>query len=161
MTFDINKFGNWASTMNRKAPTSYMYATTDTLAVVVASAYFNTIIARLKVGSLIYVTASDQVAILTVTSVTTNVTTEVLVNKSASSHIIASGFHTTVGTAAFEDITVTDVLATDVAIVVIKTQGAGARILLSMAAGVDKITITFDADPSTDHVVSYLVVRPL
>lgn len=78
------------------------------------------------------------------------------------SHVVVfAGEHTTAGGAAAEDITVTGALATDLAIVTIHTVGASPVTLLTALTAADKITATFSADPSTDHVVTYLVLRAI
>lgn len=67
------------------------------------------------------------------------------------------GKHTTVGGAASEDITLKGVTAAMRCQVSMEVEGAIARNLLSAKCGVDKITVTFSGDPSTDHVLNYLV----
>lgn len=74
--------------------------------------------------------------------------------------IIASGLHTTAGGDANENIVVTGALATDIAIVTLKTVGATPRTILTAAAGEDDIDVVLSGDPSTDHVLQYLVYRP-
>ena len=44
--------------VNDNCPTIWTYITTDTLVVVTASAYFNAVAGKLKVGDLIYVTSA-------------------------------------------------------------------------------------------------------
>jgi len=73
--------------------------------------------------------------------------------------IVAVGEHTTVGGAAAEDITLTGVLATDFVLVTLHTVGSTPRTILTSVAAAGKITVTFSGDPSTDHVVTYLVIR--
>lgn len=160
MAFDRDYFGRWPSTANEKAPTAFLYSSsTDALATITASAYFNTTINRLKVGTLIYVTASDLIALLEVTSVTTNVTTDVILTNASAGGIIASGQFTTAGGDATETITATGAVATDVAIVTLHTAGATPRTVDSAVAATDAITVTLSGDPSTDHVLNYVLVR--
>ncbi|MBW2986721.1 hypothetical protein KY333_05110 [Candidatus Woesearchaeota archaeon] len=73
--------------------------------------------------------------------------------------VVYAGEHTTVGTSATESITVAGALATDIAVVVMKTEGAAPVTLLTAAANTDAVDLKFSADPSNDHVVSYLVIR--
>jgi hypothetical protein len=68
-----------------------------------------------------------------------------------------AGKHTTVGGAAAEDITVSGAVAGDRCLVMIQDEGSTPRVLKSAKCGTDKITITFDADPSTDHILQYIV----
>lgn len=73
--FNRAYFGNWGSTANQKAPTAYLYtAIDDDLAAVMVSGYFNDRSLSLSIGSLIYVYATDQAALLEVTAVSPNVT---------------------------------------------------------------------------------------
>jgi hypothetical protein len=73
--------------------------------------------------------------------------------------IVAAGNFTTAGGDANEAITVSGALSTDVALVVLKTAGATPRTLTTCAAATDAINLVFNGDPSTDHVVSYLLLR--
>lgn len=162
MAFDENYYGNAFSTMNQKAPTARCYTSSgDTLATITASAYFNNRIRDLKVGTLIYVNASDANALIEVTSVTTNVTTAVLVSNLVAAQTIAAGLFTTAGGDVTETITATGALATDTAIVTVNTVGSTPRIIITAIGATDAITVTFDGDPSTDHVLNYMVVRAL
>jgi len=74
--------------------------------------------------------------------------------------IVAAELVTTSGGAASEDITVTGALATDVAMVVLNTEGTSPVTIVRAAAGENKVTVEFSADPSTDHVVNVIVIRP-
>jgi hypothetical protein len=159
--FDEKYWGRWTSTYNQFAPLGYTYtAADDTVALVSASAYFNDRIRSLAVGTLIWVIATDGSVLLEVTSVTTNVTTQVVVQGGNVSKIVWAGAHTTVGGAAAEAITLTGLLATDIPMVVLKTQGASPQTILTTVATADTLTVTFSADPSTDHVLYYTVFRP-
>lgn len=157
--FDNNYFGAWSVSGNTKAGNAYLYtSSTDSLATVAGSGYFNNL-TGLAIGDIIYVVASDGSRLIHVTAISPNVTTATVVTAGQAASIRFVGTHTTVGTAAFEDITVTGMLATDLAFVTLETQGATPRVLLTAKADTDKITITFDGDPSTDHVLSYLGIR--
>jgi hypothetical protein len=76
------------------------------------------------------------------------------------SHVVKyAGEHTTVGGSATEAITVTGVLATDLVLATLHTAGATPRTIVTAVASADTVTITFSGDPSTDHVVTYTVLR--
>lgn len=73
--------------------------------------------------------------------------------------VIAGGLFTTVGGDATETITATGALATDTVVVTINTKGAVARTMVAAVGATDSITVTLSGDPSTDHVLNYLVFR--
>lgn len=76
------------------------------------------------------------------------------------SHIVKfAGTFTTAGGDANESIAVTGALGTDIAIVTLKTKGASPVTILTAVAATDAITIVMSADPSTDHVISYMILR--
>lgn len=78
----------------------------------------------------------------------------------APSHIVKfAGKRTTLGGSASETFTVTGVAATDIVLATIQAQGATPRTLLTAAPGTNQITLVFSGDPSTDHIVSYSVLR--
>lgn len=74
-------------------------------------------------------------------------------------NVIASGVHTSAGGDATESITVTGAASGDIAIVTLKTAGATPRTITTAVATTDAITVTMSGDPSTDHVLQYIVVR--
>jgi len=160
MSYDNDYWGAWSASGNTKAGNAYLYASsTDALATITASAYFNDQILLLEVNDVIYIQGSDGVALATVTSVTTNVTVEVITAQAGTQYIVFAGEHTTVGGAAAEAITVTGALATDLVLTMHHTVGAGTQTILSAVASADTVTVTFSADPSTDNVVTYTVLR--
>ena len=162
MSFDINYWGDSSVTSNSDAGHMYIYTSSaDALATIVASAYFNDVIRRLEVGNIIYIRASDGAALVKVTSVTTNVTTSIILNADVSHRVVFAGEHTTAGGAAAEAITVTGALATDLAIATVHTVGASPQVIVTTVASADTVTVTFAADPSTDHVVTYVVYRAM
>jgi len=75
--------------------------------------------------------------------------------------IIASGTFTTAGGDAAESITATGALATDRAIVMVRTAGATPRSIVAAAAATNAINVTMSGDPSTDHVLCWFVVRDI
>ena len=82
MAFDINYWSHISSTGNTRAPMMFSYvSSSDALATITASAYFNDLVPDLtngkgaiKVDDLIYIVGSDDDMIARVTAVTTNVT---------------------------------------------------------------------------------------
>jgi len=74
--------------------------------------------------------------------------------------IVASANFTTLGGAAAEAITIAGLLSTDIAIVTVRVIGATPRIVTKAVTTANTLTVTFAGDPSTDHVISYLVLRP-
>ena len=80
--------------------------------------------------------------------------------KAPSLSVFAAGEFTTAGGDADETIPVTDLLATDIVIVAIHTAGATPVLVVDAAAAAGQIDVDMSADPATDHVLSYIVVRP-
>lgn len=76
-----------------------------------------------------------------------------------SHRVFAAGSFTTAGGDANEQITVAGALVSDLAFVVIKTVGGTPRTLLTSVAAAGVINLVFSGDPSTDHVVSYQLLR--
>jgi hypothetical protein len=76
-----------------------------------------------------------------------------------SHRVFAAGEFTTLGGDASEAITVSGAAATDLAIVNMKVQGAGVRTILTAAAATDAINVVLSGDPSTDHVLTYMLLR--
>lgn len=78
----------------------------------------------------------------------------------APSHVVKfAGEFTTAGGDAAEQASVAGVLATDIVIASILNNGTNNVTLLQAAAGTDVIDFTMSADPSTDCVISYVVLR--
>lgn len=88
-----------------------------------------------------------------------------MINKQANSSVGApyfvkfAGTFTTVGGDANESITVTGMTSSDIAIVTLKAKGAVPRTILTAAANTNAIDVVLSGDPSTDHVISYMVLR--
>lgn len=72
--------------------------------------------------------------------------------------VIASGLHTTTA-ATTNNISVTGVLATDIVLATINTVGGTPRTIVSAKGATNQVQVTFSGDPSTDHVVAYMVIR--
>lgn len=70
-----------------------------------------------------------------------------------------SGNFTTVGGDANETITVTGATSSDIAFVMVKTRGAMPRVVESATCATDAVNVVMSGDPSTDHVLSYVVFR--
>jgi len=72
---------------------------------------------------------------------------------------VYSGTFTTAGGDASESISVSGVTSTDVVAVTVKTAGGTPRSIVAAAAGTNAIAVTMSGDPSTDHVLQYIVFR--
>ena len=78
----------------------------------------------------------------------------------APSHVVKfAGTFTTAGGDASETITVTGAAATDIVQVMVKTAGGTPRSIVAAAAATNAINVTMSGDPSTDHVLQYIVLR--
>lgn len=83
----------------------------------------------------------------------------ILSNLFPSHYILAAGTHTSVGGDATESITVTGATSSDIAFAILKTAGVTPRTITTTAATTDAITVVMSGDPSTDHVIAYVVLR--
>lgn len=76
------------------------------------------------------------------------------------SHIVKfAGKFTTLGGDADEQISVAGVVAGDIVIVSLQDKGGTPRTILTAKPTTDAIDLVFSGDPSTDHIVSYMVLR--
>ena len=76
------------------------------------------------------------------------------------SHIVVyAGEFTTAGGDTDETISVSGVVATDLVHVTLHTAGATPVTIIDASAGTDQIDVDMSADPSTDHVLTYSVLR--
>lgn len=73
--------------------------------------------------------------------------------------IVAAGTHTTAGGNAAEDITISGVVATDIAFATYSATN-DTDTIRSVTAAAGKITVVASADPSTVHGFHYVVLRP-
>lgn len=73
--------------------------------------------------------------------------------------VFAAGKHTTVGGSAAEAITVTGVTASDIAFACYSTSN-DTDVISDVACTANTVTVTCSADPSTAHVIDYVVLRP-
>lgn len=78
----------------------------------------------------------------------------------APSHVVKfAGKFTTVGGDAAEQASVAGVVAGDIVVATVQTQGTGSRTLLSSIPGTDVIDFVLSGDPTNDHIISYVVFR--
>jgi hypothetical protein len=102
--------------------------------------------------------ASD--AVTTAKILNANVTLAKLAAGVAPSHIVKfAGKFTTLGGDANEQISVPGVVAGDIVFVSLQDKGGTPRTILTAKPGTDVIDMIFSGDPSTDHIVSYQVLR--
>ena len=81
-------------------------------------------------------------------------------NGTAISHFVfAAGEFTTAGGDTDETITVTGALATDLVVVTLHTAGAVPVTIIDAAAAAGQINVDMSADPSTDHILTFVVYR--
>jgi len=73
--------------------------------------------------------------------------------------IVAAGSHTTAGGGAAEAITVSGVKATDIAFACYGGTD-DADTISDVLCSADTVTVTCSADPSTTHIIHYVVIRP-
>lgn len=74
-------------------------------------------------------------------------------------YVFAAGEFTTAGGDTDETITVSGALATDLCIVTMQTAGAVPVTIIDASVSAGQIDVDMSADPSTDHVLTYLVLR--
>lgn len=77
----------------------------------------------------------------------------------ASHYVVAAGEHTTEGGDANESIAVAGALATDLVTVTLHTVGSTPRTILTAQSAEDAVNVVMSGDPSTDHVLTYVVLR--
>lgn len=76
-----------------------------------------------------------------------------------SHRVVAAGKFTTLGGDASEAITATGALSTDIAIVTVQTAGGTPRSIVSAVPAANAVNVTLSGDPSTDHILSWVVLR--
>lgn len=78
----------------------------------------------------------------------------------AMSHVVKfAGKFTTLGGDANEQASVAGVVAGDIVIASLQDKGATPRTILTAKAGTDVIDFIMSDDPSTDHIINYMVLR--
>lgn len=82
-----------------------------------------------------------------------------LIGGGVSYYIVAAGQHTTAGGDVNESATVSGALATDIAIASLEDDGTNNVTLLTAAAAAGQINFVLSADPGTDAVINYTVLR--
>jgi hypothetical protein len=75
--------------------------------------------------------------------------------------IFAAGQFTTAGGDTAESATATGVLATDIAFGVIENNGTNNVTLTQTAAAANAVNFTLSADPSTDTLINWFVLRAI
>ena len=75
--------------------------------------------------------------------------------------IVYTGTFTTVGGDATESIPVVGAVAGDVVAVTVRVAGATPRSIVASVPTTDAITVTMSGDPSTDHILQYIVTRSI
>lgn len=88
------------------------------------------------------------------------ITLAMLTSGIAPSHVVKfAGKHTTTGGSATDAFTVTGVATTDIVFATVQTVGVTPRTIVSAAPTLNTVTVVWSGDPSTDHIVSYQVLR--
>ena len=99
-------------------------------------------------------------AVTTVKILAANVTLAKLAAGITPSHVVKfAGKFTTAGGDADEQASVAGVVAGDIVVASLQDKGASPVTLLTSKPGTDVIDFIMSADPSTDHVISYQVLR--
>jgi len=76
-------------------------------------------------------------------------------------NVTHAGTFVTLGGDSNETITgLRGVVGTDIAIVTLKEVGGTPRTIVNARAAADSIEVIFSGDPTTDHEVNYIVIRP-
>jgi hypothetical protein len=102
--------------------------------------------------------ASD--AVITVKVLNANITKAKLETALQPSHVVKyAGTFNTLGGDVTESISVPGALGTDIVMVSVKTAGASPASIVAATGASNAITVTMSVDPSTDHVLQYLVLR--
>ena len=161
MAFDRKFMANMGVSMTSGfVPTPWAYVSaTDTLTTIKAANYFNDFKDQLTINDNLYIVGTDGAQYVKVTAVSPNVTVTTLASENQSHIVFVAATHTTAGGSATEVITVAGALASDLAFVVLETAGGVPVTILTAKAGAGDITVVFSADPSADHVVSYMLLR--
>ena len=160
MSYDAKNISLVNSSKNNLNQNIFSYESADdTFAAIVADQYFNNDINALRVGDIFFIKGSDASGKAIVTSVTTNVTMDVIETHAGNTYAFTAVKHTTVGGAASEDVTVTGLTAADLVVATLSVAGAAPTTLTTAFADTDKVTLTFAADPSNDHVIDIVTYK--
>lgn len=158
------------SITNPVSPAIHRYvSTTDTLATILASAYFNNALptssgytltnqaGTLEIGDLMYVVATDNNALIEVTAISPNVTTSYF-STDAPYAIVYAGAQSNGGGSATIAITVTGVLAADLAFAAIESS-TNAVSIQKVTTTSNTVTVLLSGDPGAGTVINYQVIR--
>lgn len=158
------------------APNIFRYKTTDDIATVTASAYFNNLVLthRPVADDLIYIVSSDSVGLYKLT-ISGEIVSAVALDVASGavdlaslapgitpSHVVKfAGEHTWTGGAATDSLTVTGALVSDILLTTIKTKPTEAAYLAaSEISGADTVDLELSAaNTSNDAVISYQILR--
>lgn len=146
---------------------------TDLIATITATGYFNNAVqapesnntnapVQLQVGDAILIEGTDATAFYSVTALTPDVTVTAIAAP-ATEQVTAAGLFTTVGGGATQVISLPGlgITAASVCSVVINTVGVTPRTVTTAACGTNNITVVMSGDPTTDHVLNYIVTPAL
>lgn len=175
MGFDINYWGKVSGSYNSNTPDFFSFvSTTDTLATIMASAYFNSVSTSLSINDLIYARGSDTASWVNVTAVTPNVTVVAastnapgsvvladLATGIAPSHVVKfAGTVTWSGGGASLASTVTGVAASDLVVTSFLVSPTQAAYMAKVVPTTNTLTFTLStANTGNDAQVSYVVYR--
>lgn len=91
MAFNIENFASFSNVANAGSVRGFGYkSSTDTLATIVASAYFNTIAPKLSVNDIMFIAGSDAEGMYKITAVTPNVTMDAYIDGSSVANVAAN-----------------------------------------------------------------------
>lgn len=165
MSFVYKNFGVLAGSTNANgALMDWSYISdTDTVATIIASNYFLELCENLEnpliaVGQKIWIKGSDGYAFVYFSSVSDSAVAVAPVPQ-AGFIALKSAIYTTAGGSATEVIAAPGVLATDVVLVTLRTPGATPVTVVRAVTATDQISVVFSANPSTDTIINYVVIR--
>lgn len=163
MAFDKANFAMMSGGLVQgTAPKMFGYVSSvDTLATIKATGYFNDYVDILDIHDLIYLHGTDTEDVVKIVDLTPDVIVITIGTGGGvpTHYIYASGVHTTVGGGLTEFVPVTGVVSTDIVFTQLATVGASPTNIVSAQTGTGQFGITFGADPLTDHLVSWQVIR--
>ncbi len=188
MTFDITKWAQLDSGFSGENQRIWGYiSSTDAIATIVASAYFNNVAGLLRQYDIIFIQASDDVNIYQVSSasgaipvtlvsiidtssipdnsittakiVDANITLAKLAVGITPSHVVRfAGKHSYAGGGTSDAATVTGVVAGDIVLATIEAS-TNTTYIGKAVSTTDTVTFTFGADPGAATIVSYIVLN--
>ncbi len=159
MAFILDNTGRISSTQADTVVLHSYKSNTDTRAVILASDYFSRQSDIYGVGDWVMIKAADDTILGLVTQLTPTVELTAILGQASTFGTVSAAEFTTAGGSATESITNATVLATDLVLVQLKVKGATPVTILTAVAAAGQIDLEFSADPSTDHVLVYQVLR--